>query len=88
MALKPQSIRKNMFILVNGQEIPKEEIITMSELWTEKQESFFRKMLKQGGDFKVNNVSFTVKIKPSNSTRSDGGKDGGIVQIPGLDSKF
>lgn len=88
MALKPQSIRKNMTILVNNQEIPKEELIAMSELWTEKQESFFRKMLKQGGKFKVNGVSFDVKLTASISTRSDGSKDGGIVQIPGLDSKF
>ena len=88
MALKPQSIRKTMLIKVNGQEVPKEEIITMSELWTENQENFFRKMLKQGGKFKVNGVPFDVKIKTSDSTRSDGKKDGGVVQIPGLDSKF
>lgn len=88
MSLKPQSIRKNMLIKVNGQEISKGEIITMSELWTETQENFFRKMLKQGGKFTLNGVPFEVKLKSQDTTRSDGQKDGGIVQIPGLDSKF
>ena len=53
MPLKPQSIRKNMLILANNEPISKEELITMSQLWTETQERFFRKMLKQGGKFKV-----------------------------------
>ena len=47
MALKPQSIRKNMRILADGKLISKEEIIAMSELWTETQEAAFRKFLKQ-----------------------------------------
>ena len=88
MAIKAQTIRKGMVILVDGKEVPKTEIITLSELWTEQQEKFFRKMLKQGGKFKVNGVPFEVKLIPSISTRSDGNRDGGIVQIPGLDSKF
>ena len=54
MALKKQSIRKNMTILVEGREILKEELILISEGWNLTQESFFRKMLKQGGSFKLN----------------------------------
>ena len=56
MALKKQSIRKHMTILVNGDNISKEELILISESWSDKQESFFRKMLKQGGKFKINGV--------------------------------
>ena len=88
MTLKKQSIRKNQIITVKGEPVSKEELITRSEDWSEIQENFFRKMLKQGGKFKVNGVSFDVKLTTSISTRSDGSKDGGIVQIPGLDSKF
>jgi len=51
MALKPQSIRKNMHILVDGKEISKDTLIQISEEWSEIQENFFRKMLKQGGTF-------------------------------------
>ena len=50
MTLKKQSIRKNQIITVNGKSVSKEELITRSEDWSEIQENFFRKMLKQGGD--------------------------------------
>jgi|TARA_R100001129_G_C5180620_1_gene207672 hypothetical protein len=88
MPLKPQSIRKNMLILANNEPISKEELITMSQLWTETQERFFRKMLKQGGKFKVNNVHFSISLKQDARTRSDNTKDSGIIQIPGESGKF
>ena len=47
MAIKRQSIRKNMYILVDGKEISKDALIQISEEWSEIQENFFRKMLKQ-----------------------------------------
>jgi hypothetical protein len=50
MTLKKQSIRKNQLITVEGKPISKEEIITRSEKWSEIQENFFKKMLKQGGN--------------------------------------
>ena len=47
----------------NGKIISKEELIIMSQLWTEEQEEFFRKMLKQGAfRFKLNNVKFQIEI--------------------------
>ena len=87
MALKKQSIRKNMTILVDRNVISKDELITMSTLWTESQESFFRKMLKQGGKFKINGVPFEVQLEHDNKTRSDYTKDSGIIKIPG-DGRF
>jgi len=88
MTLKKQSIRSNMTILVDRKLISKEELITMSTLWSETQESFFRKMLKQGGKFKVNNVHFSISLKQDARTRSDNTKDSGIIQIPGESGKF
>lgn len=88
MPLKPQSIRKNMLILANNEPISKEELITMSQLWTETQERFFRKMLKQGGKFKLNNVSYVISLQDNERLRSDGTKDKGIIQIPGESGKF
>ena len=87
MALKKQSIRKNMTILVDRNVISKDELITMSTLWTESQEKFFRKMLKQGGKFKINGVPFEIQLEHDNKTRSDYTKDSGIIKIPG-DGRF
>ena len=41
MALKKQSIRKGMNIIANGDPISKDELILISESWSEIQESFF-----------------------------------------------
>ena len=88
MALKKQSIRSNMTIYVNREIIPKEELIAMSTLWNETQESFFRKMLKQGGKFKINGVPFEVQLEQDNRLRSDYTKDSGVKKIPGEDGRF
>ena len=87
MALKKQSIRKHMTIYVNGSNIPKEELILISDSWNDKQESFFRKMLKQGGTFKINGIKYEIELSRDMRTRSDGTRDSGVVQIPG-DCKF
>lgn len=87
MALKPQSIRKGMTILVEGEEISKEDLIELSESWTEAQENFFRKMLKQGGEFKIQGKKFKT-TPPNQILNSTGTKDSGIQTIPGLDSRF
>ncbi len=87
MALKKQSIRRGMHITANGKEISKEEIISTSEEWNEIQENFFRKMLKQGGKFKVKGVSYEIKTQEQILT-SKGEKDGGVIQLPGDDVRF
>ena len=83
MALKKQSIRQGVHVLVNGVHATKEELITLSETWTEKKEVFFRKMLQQGGNFKMDGKEFIIKIRENLQLRSDGTKDGGVVTIPG-----
>jgi len=87
MALSKQSIRKGIIILVNGETISKEELITMSELWDDRQENFFRKMLKQGGKFSINKIPFEIH-PPEKIITSSGEIDTGIVTIPGEDGKF
>jgi hypothetical protein len=87
MALSKQSIRQGVHVLVDGVHATKEELITLSETWTEKKEVFFRKMLQQGGNFRMDGKEFIVKIREQLQLRSDGTKDGGVVQIPG-DSRF
>lgn len=88
MALSKQSIRKGMHITANGAEISKDELILISEEWTEVQENFFRKMLKQGGHFRLKGVKYEIDLDYNPLMRSDGSKDSGVIQIPGEDSRF
>jgi len=87
MALTKQSLRKGVHVMMNGKLATKEELITLSESWSEKREIFFRKMLQQGGRFSFDGIKFDIKIRANVSERSDGEIDGGATQIPG-DSTF
>tara|TARA_R100000541_G_scaffold51442_1_gene58889 strand:- start:129 stop:329 length:201 start_codon:yes stop_codon:yes gene_type:complete len=63
MTLKKQSIRQNMSIKANGKLIKKDELIKMSESWTESQENMFRKCLKQGVfRFTINKITFQITL--------------------------
>jgi hypothetical protein len=81
MALKGQSIRKGVDIYLNGALSTKQQVIELSESWTESQENFFRKMIKQGGTFKVAGVSFEIKVAEQMVT-SKGEKDTGVIVYP------
>jgi hypothetical protein len=84
MALKKQSIRSNMHITANGEPISKDELITLSLLWTEKQENAFKKFLKQGVfRFKINKVTFQIDLDSPIDLNSKGEKPGPIIKIPG-----
>ena len=61
MTLKKQSIRGLEDILLNGKPTTKEELITLSEMWSENEELTVRKILKQGGKCKVRNDIIYVK---------------------------
>ena len=87
MALKPQSIRKGMQILVENQPIEKQDLIKLSESWTEQQVNFFKKMLKQGGEFKIQGKKFKT-LPPNQILTSKGEKDTGVITRPGIDSRF
>jgi hypothetical protein len=87
MALKPQSIRNNQTILVDGRVVEKEEIIKLSESWSEKQESFFKKMLKQAGKFKINGVYYEIHLKEQ-IRRTDGETDKGVTKVPGESARI
>ena len=61
--LTKQAIRRGTLV-TNEKEVPfsKEELVAMSENWTEKEEMFFRKMLRQGGTFKFNGQKFRISV--------------------------
>jgi hypothetical protein len=81
MALKGQAIRKGVDIYLNGKLVEKQVVLDLSETWTESQENFFRKMIKQGGSFKINGNSFKTK-PPEPLLTSKGEKDSGIIVYP------
>lgn len=87
MTLKKQSIKNGTTILIAGREATKEEIIALSESWSESQESFFKKMIRQGGRFKVNGVVFEAYPKDQ-ILRQDGTQDKGVIKSPGIDDRF
>ena len=60
MTLKKQTLRKDTTVFMNDELPTKEELITLSESWSEKEENLFRKMLKQGGKFSVGGRKFFV----------------------------
>ena len=87
MPLTPQSIRSNIIIKLNGEYVRKEEIIDLSKDWNDRQLTFFRKMLQQGGKLRILGNHFDIRIQETIVT-SRGEKDGGIVQSPGIDDRF
>ena len=63
MALKKQTIRGLENIKLNGEPTTKEELITLSESWSENEELTVRKILQQGGKCKISSDIITVKRK-------------------------
>ena len=87
MTLTKQSLRAGVHVMMNGKLATKEELIKLSEDWTEKREIFFRKMLHQGGKFQMEGIDYEIILRQNVKERSDGEIDKGVVPIPG-DSAF
>ena len=87
MALTPQSIRSNIIIKLNGEYVRKEEIINLSKDWNDRQITFFKKMLQQGGNLRILGNLFEITVQETLLT-SRGEKDGGIFKSPGIDDRF
>jgi len=81
MPLNPQSIRKTVSIYLNGELVEKQIVLDLSKDWSEAQINFFKKMIKQGGSFKINGNSFETK-PPEPMLTSKGEKDQGIIVYP------
>ena len=78
--ITPQSIRKGIIIKFDNVEVDKATVIKASEEWKESHEILFKKLLKQGGAFKINGIS--VSVTPVEKTfTSRGETDGGIQKV-------
>ena len=60
MAIKPQSIRSGVVVLFDNKIVDKQTVITASETWSPNNETLFRKLLQQGGSFKINGIKVEV----------------------------
>lgn len=86
--MKPQAIRKGVSIYLNGELVEKEEVIELSEHWSEYQEDFFKKMLKQGGKFSIGKDKFV--IIPNEKLLNSKGEIANTktIKSPGPDDRF
>lgn len=57
-----QSIRRGVTVSDRTKNLTKDEVIAMSEKWTEKEIIFFKKMLKQGGRFSIKGTKFSITV--------------------------
>ena len=60
--LTKQAIRRGVTIFCRNKILTKDEIITLSKKWTEKELTFFRKMLRQGGRFSIQGIKFSITV--------------------------
>ena len=60
MAIKSQSIRSGVVVLFDNKIADKQTVITASETWSPNHETLFKKLLQQGGSFKVNGIKVEV----------------------------
>ncbi len=84
MTLKKQSIRSNMTIYADTKPISKDELIKISETWSETQENLFRKCLKQGVfRFKVKGITYKIVLDERTDLDSNGDKPKTVPPLPG-----
>ena len=83
--LKLASIVKTSKILANDKPISREDVLKLSEEWTEKQVIFFKKIVRQGGTFRINGVKFDIKVG-GKILNSLGQKDAGAPKMYGPES--
>ena len=75
--LSKQSLRSNISITINDQPTTKDELISLSSTWSENEEILFRKILKQGGNFKIQGKSYKIRVEEK-SINSRGNLDAPI----------
>ena len=60
MALTKQSLRQGVHVMINDVQATKEELIKMSESWSEKRENFFAKCFNREADLDL--MEKTLKL--------------------------
>jgi len=60
--ISKQSIRAGVTIFTAGEKLDKDTVISKSEKWSDKEVTFFKKMLKQGGRFSIKGEKFYITV--------------------------
>jgi hypothetical protein len=60
--ISKQSIRAGVTIFNSGEKLDKDTVISKSEKWSDKEITFFKKMLKQGGRFSIKGEKFYITV--------------------------
>ena len=60
--ISKQSIRAGVSIYSTGEKLDKDTVIFKSENWSDKEVTFFKKMLKQGGRFSIKGEKFYITV--------------------------
>lgn len=60
--ISKQSIRAGVTIFSAGEKLDKETVINKSEKWSDKEITFFKKMLRQGGRFSIKGEKFYITV--------------------------
>ena len=60
--ISKQSIRSGVSIFNSGEKLDKDTVISKSEKWSDKEITFFKKMLKQGGRFSFKGEKFYITV--------------------------
>jgi hypothetical protein len=82
MALKKINITKSTYITANGKDITREQVIKLSEDWSDVQQGIFKKLVRQGGRVTIKKVDF-ICTPLSKITNSQNQKDGGTPKMFG-----
>jgi len=60
--ISKQSIRAGVTIFNAGEKLDKDAVISKSEKWSDKEITFFKKILKQGGRFSIKGEKFYITV--------------------------
>lgn len=82
MPIKLVSVKKTSRIYVEGKLVTRERVVTLSEDWTERDITLFKKIVKQGGKCKLQGVKFHI-IPGEGVTTSKGFRDEGAAPMHG-----
>ncbi len=82
MALKKINITKSTRITADTQVVTREEVIKLSEDWSDGQVDIFKKLCRQGGRVTIKNIDF-ICTPLGKITNSQNQKDGGTPKMFG-----
>ena len=87
MALKKINITKSTHITADTKEVTREEVIKLSEDWSDGQVGIFKKLCRQGGRVTIKNIDF-ICTPLSKITNSQLQKDGGTPKMFGPENQI